>query len=172
MENILINNNNLKDEEITDFTTKVKLLLINSKNELLLGYANNEYQFPGGTQEDGESLMDTLKRELMEETGMELNVSLLEPFIKFTGYYKDWPQLGRNKKVDIYYYKVKTNEKPNFSRMHLTECEKENNFELRYVSLDDVETVLEMNMLEYGDPHGIAREMLELLKKYKNLLRK
>lgn len=104
MKNIIINNNNLSEGGMTDFATKVKLLLVNSNNELLLGYSNHEYQFPGGTQEEGESLIDTVKRELMEETGIIFNDDDLEPFVKHTGYYKDWPRVGRNKKVEIYYY--------------------------------------------------------------------
>lgn len=170
MKSIIINNNNLNEEEMTDFTCKVKLLLINSKNELLLGYSNNEYQFLGGTQEDGELLMDTAKRELMEEAGIEIKDNLLELFAKSTGYYKDWPSLGRNKKVEIYYYEIRTDEKPNLNKMNLTESERKNGFELRYVLLDDVSSVLEENMLKYGDIHGIAKEMIHLLKIYKYFL--
>lgn len=170
MKSIIINNDNLNEEEITDFTTKVKLLLINSNNELLLGYSNNEYQFPGGTQEDGESLIDTVKRELMEETGIEIKDYLLESFAKSTGYYKDWPKIGRNKKVEIYYYEIRTDEKPNIKKMNLTEMERKNNFELRYVLLNEAEFVLEENMLEYGDVHGIGKEMINLLKIYKCFL--
>ena len=168
MKNIIINNNNLSEGEMTDFATKVKLLLVNSNNELLLGYSNHEYQFPGGTQEEGESLIDTVKRELMEETGIIFNGDDLEPFVKHTGYYKDWPRVGRNKKVEIYYYEIKTDKKPDLNKMNLTEHEKEGNFELRYVSLNEVEPILEENALQYGDTHGIAKEMIRILYIYKN----
>lgn len=52
--------------------------------------------------------------------------------------------------------------------MNLTEHEKEGNFELRYVSLNELESVLEKNGLKYGDPHGIAKEMIRILYIYKN----
>lgn len=170
MKEIVTNINNLNEEDMTDFTVKVKLLLVNSKNELLLGYSHHEYQFPGGTQEDGESLIDTVKRELMEETGIMLDKSIINPFVKSLGYYKDWPSEGRNKKVEIYYYEIKTDEKPNLDKIKLTEKEKEGNFTLRYISLDNVEAELENNVKDYGDPHGIANEMINLLKIYKEML--
>lgn len=167
MRKIVVNTNNLFEKDMTDFVTKVKLLLVNSKNELLLGYCYNEYQFPGGTQEYGESLIDTVKRELMEETGISLKNTFLEPFALAVGYYKDWPQEGRNKKVEIYYYEIKTDELPNIDKCNLTEKEKLGNFELRYISLDNVEDELNKNVLEYGDSHGIAKEMLNILEIYK-----
>ena len=49
-----------------------------------------------------------------------------------------------------------------------TESEKEGNFELRYIPLEKVEKELIKNRDEYGDIHGVAREMLEVLKVYKN----
>ena len=167
MREIVMNVDNLREEDITDFTTKVKLLLVNSKDELLLGYSHHEYQFPGGTQEDGEALEDTVKRELMEETGIILTDEKINAFVKSLGYYKDWPCVGRNKKVEIYYYEVKTDEKPDFENIKLTEKEKDGNFTLRYVSLDNVEKELENNVKKYGDPHGIAYEMIGLLRIYK-----
>jgi len=72
MEHIIINNHNLTEEEITDKIKKVKILLINSNSDILLGYSHNDYQFPGGTHEEGEELIDTVNREIEEETGMRL----------------------------------------------------------------------------------------------------
>lgn len=163
---IITNVNNLKEEDMTDFVTKVKLLLVNSNKELLLAYSHNEYQFPGGTQEEGELLNEIVFRELKEETGIEINIPSLKPFVKSVGYYKDWPSLGKNKKVEIYYYEIKTDEKPRLDKLNLTDSEKNGNFELRFVALDNVLDELDRNVLMYDDPHGIAREMKELLKIY------
>lgn len=170
MKEIVVNVDNLREEDVTDFTTKVKLFLVNSKSELLLGYSYNEYQFPGGTQEDGETLDATVKRELVEETGIVLNDWRISPFLKSSGYYKDWPSVGRNKKVLIYYYEIKTDEKPNFDRIKLTDKEKEGNFTLRYVSLNNIEEELKNNAKKYGDAHGISNEMINLLSIYNEML--
>lgn len=55
---------------------------------------------------------------------------------------------------------------PNLDNLNLTE--KAGNFELRYISLDDVEEELKKNAKEFEDPHGITKEMLNLIKIYKN----
>lgn len=169
MKKIITNVDNLKEEDMTELVRKVKILLINSKNELMLGYSHNEYQFPGGTQEVNEELIDTINREITEETGIDLNLKKLNAFACAIGYYKDWPKEGKNKKIEIYYYEVKTDEKPNFDNLNLTDSEKEGDFELRYINLDNVEQELINNAEMYGDKHGIAKEMLNLLKVYKEV---
>ena len=166
MKKITKNSNNLKDEEINEVVKRVKILLINSKNEVLLGYSHNTYQFPGGHVDDGESLIQTVNREIQEETGMILNVKNIKPFACAIGYYKDWPKEGTNRKTEIYYYEVKTNDKPNLDNTKYTDSEKEGKFELRYISLADVVQKLNNNIKQYGDNKGIAKEMLELFEIY------
>ena len=167
MEKIITNNYNLKEEDMNEVVKRVKILLINSKNQILLGYSNNEYQFPGGHVEIDEALIDGINREIEEETSIKLNITTIEPFACAMGYYKDWPKEGINRKIEIYYYEIKTDEKTNMSKTRLTEKEKSGNFELRYIDLDKVEEELINNSEKYGDPHGITKEMLELFKLYK-----
>lgn len=57
MKNIITNQYNLTDYEITEIVRRVKILIINSNDEILLGYSHNNYQFPGGHVEDGEELI-------------------------------------------------------------------------------------------------------------------
>lgn len=167
MKELITNKYNLKEEEMTEVVKRVKILIINSNNEILLGYSHNDYQFPGGHVEDNEELIETVNREIKEETGIELNLNNIEPFARKSGYYKDWPEEGKNRKIEIYYYEVKTDEKPNLNNTSYTEHEKEGNFELRYIPLSKVEEELEKNINEYGDKKGIGKEMLELFKAYK-----
>ena len=166
MEKLIINNDNLHDNDITEIVKRVKVLLVNSKNEILIAYSNNEYQFPGGHVEDNEELFQTINREIKEETGIELNIKDVIPFACTIGYYKDWPNPGNNRKTEIYYYEIKIDEKPNLNNTKYTENELNNNFELRYISLDKFEEELLNNVKLYGDKHGIANEMLEIFKKY------
>lgn len=167
MEQIITNDYHLKDEDMTEIVKRVKVLLINSKNELLLGYSDNEYQCPGGHVEDGENLIDTINREIKEETGILLGIKKIDPFACTLGYYKDWPIVGNNRKIEIYYYEIKTDIKPDLSNTKYTEREKEGNFELRYIPIDDVENELIRNVEVYGDKHGIAKEMLKMFEVYK-----
>lgn len=169
MKKLIVNRDNLKEEDMTEVVKRVKVLLTNSNNEILLGYSRNEYQFPGGHVEENENLIDTVKREVMEETGIILQDENIEPFACNLGYYKDWPEVGKNRKIEIYYYEIKTDEKPNLENTKYTENEKKGNFELKYINLDNVEKELLDNANEYGDPHGITKEMIELFKIYKEL---
>ena len=169
VEKLITNDYNLKEEDVTEVVKRVKLLIINNKNEILLGYSNNEYQCPGGHVEDKESLVNAINRELREETGIELNIKEISPFLYSVGYYKDWPEKGKNRKVEIYYYEIKTDEKPNLNNTEYTLSEKEGNFELRSVPLESVEEVFTNNANKYGDKHGIAKEMIKVFKIYKSL---
>ena len=70
MKEIVFNEDNLTDKDINEEVTRVKALIINSNDEIMLGYSNKTYQFPGGHLEDGETFIECLKREVMEETGI------------------------------------------------------------------------------------------------------
>ena len=170
MEQLITNNYNLTDSDMTEVVKRVKVLLVNSNNDVLLGYSHNNYQFPGGHVEENETLVQAVNREILEETGIELNITNIEPFACAIGYYKDWPAEGKNRKIEIYYYEVKTDEKPNLENTEYTENEKDGNFELRYIPLLDVENVLRTNAEEYGDKKGIAREMIDLFGVYKTTI--
>ena len=170
MKQLITNNYNLTDSDMTEVVKRVKVLLVNSNNDVLLGYSYNNYQFPGGHVEENETLVQAVNREVLEETGIELNITNIEPFACAIGYYKDWPAEGKNRKIEIYYYEVKTDEKPNLENTEYTENEKNGNFELRYIPLSDVENVLKTNAEEYGDENGIAREMIDLFGVYKTTI--
>lgn len=170
MKQLITNKYNLTDSDMTEVVKRVKVLLVNSNNDVLLGYSHNNYQFPGGHLEENETLVQAVNREVLEETGIELNITNIEPFACAIGYYKDWPAEGKNRKIEIYYYEVKTDEKPNLENTEYTENEKDGNFELRYIPLLDVENVLKTNAEEYGDKKGIAREMIDLFGVYKTTI--
>lgn len=168
MKKIVTNKYNLTEDDVTEVVKRVKILAINSNNEILLGYSHNDYQFPGGHVDEGESLLQAVKREMLEETGIDLKMENEEPFAVALGYYKDWPAEGKNRKIEIYYYEIKNDEKPNLDKTSYTENEKDGGFELRFIPLNKVEDELRKNAEEFGDKRGIAREMLELFEIYKS----
>ena len=55
MKESIYNYDNLKLEDVDEVIVRTKALLINSSNEILLGYSHHTYQFPGGHLEEGES---------------------------------------------------------------------------------------------------------------------
>ena len=72
MKETIYNYDYLKDEDITEVVIRTKALIINNKN-IILGNENNIYQFPGGHLEENETFEECLKREVLEETGIEID---------------------------------------------------------------------------------------------------
>ncbi len=166
MERIVINEYNIKDEDINEIETRVKAILINKKDEVLLGYAKNKYQFIGGHVEEKETLVETAEREILEETGIELSIDKsLKPVAKYECYWKDEPKVNQNKKLEIYYYILKCDKKVNYDKTNYTEEEKKNNFELRYIPISNLENEIIDNCNKYESAKGIAEEMLEVVKR-------
>ncbi len=159
---LIKNKYNLKEKDITDKTTKIKVFLKN-KDILYIGYARDNYQLPGGTHEEGETLSDTLIREIKEEVGIELNKENYKPFLLLKSYYKNWPSDNRNKLVEIYYFEVETNKKPNINNINLTQNEKEKDFKILEVPFNNIKELLEENLSLYEDKQGITKELLEII---------
>ena len=160
---LVTNKYNLKESDVSEVVVRVKALLINSKNEILLGYSHNDYQFPGGHIEENENLIQALNREVEEETGIKLNLKRKRYFAVSIGYWKDHPVLGNNRKTVVYYFMVNTDKVPDLKNTSYTESEIKGNFELRYIPLKNVVEVLKDNAKIYGDKFGITREMIELI---------
>ncbi len=166
MKHIIIHDNNLTEKDMEGTETRVKTILINDKNEILLGYAKNAYQFIGGHVEENESLIETAQREIQEETGINLKLDKsLKPVAKYTRYKENEPYSKKNKKIEIYYYILKCNEKINYDNTNYTEDEKKNNFELRYIPIKNFKNEIIENSKKYANARGITREILELMKR-------
>jgi len=90
MKEIIIDNDNIKNEKIDEEVTRVKALIVNDKNEILLVHCYDEYQFPGGHLEDGEKNEDGLLREIKEETGIITKIEDYSYFITVKDYTKNY----------------------------------------------------------------------------------
>ena len=82
---------------------------------------------------------------------------------------KDWPEVGKNRQAEIYYYIVNTNDKINVNNIHLTEGEKQNNFKIELVDLDETIQFLEKGMQEIEENKVIAPDMIEAIKEAKRI---
>jgi len=161
MKTILINEDNMTDNDIKEVETRVKAILINDNNEILMGHSYDTYQFIGGHVENNEDLLVTLSREIIEEAGIDLHLKNIEPIALYTRYKEN-----DSKKLLIYYYVIHTNAKPNRNNTNYTKEEVIGNFDLRYVKVSDLKQVIEEN-LKYNKgkelSNDISKEILLLL---------
>ena len=159
----IINYDHIKNEHILDGVIRVKALMINSKKEILLASAYTTIQFPGGHLEEGESLEETLKREVLEETGIVLSGDY-EPFFCLKYFLKDYPVIGNNRSIEIYYYCVFTDEVYNLDNVYLDDQERNGNFTLTYVALKKLKKYLKSNPGNLAINHIVTNEMLMAVK--------
>lgn len=166
MKETIYNYDYLKDEDITEVVIRTKALIINNKN-IFLGNENNIYQFPGGHLEAGETFIECLKREVLEETGIEIDDNEIKrPFMKVTYLNKDWPEIGKNRKSEIYYYLIETSKNPDMSRVKYTCHEKQGNFRIESIPLSESISVIESNISKNENNKVIAPDMIMAIKEY------
>jgi len=165
MKEVFINKENLLESEIDEVVVRTKALIINDKEEITLVYSHKSYQFPGGHLEAGESLIDCLKREVKEETGIDLDndISL---FYKIKYYNKNYRDTNKNRENDIYYYIVRTNKKYNINNVSFDEWEKDGNMKIVQIPIKDVEDTLMKTVNDNNINKIIYEEMMEVINEY------
>ena len=62
MKRIIINEENIDTNKMDETVIRVKALMINKKEELLVVHNNYTYQFPGGHWREEETLEESLSR--------------------------------------------------------------------------------------------------------------
>ena len=166
MKVVIHNDDNLKETDITEKIYRSRGVIINSQNEILLGYCKNTYQFPGGYLEEGETIEEGLKREVQEETGIVIKDTNLKPFYVIKYYSKDWPTENTNRYTEFNYFLISTDEKPNLENTNFDIVEKEYNYELRYVKLSELEEVLNKSLDDNPKNKKVYPEILDVIKTY------
>ena len=168
MKIIEINEEDRPIEIFDEIVIRTKALLINNDNQILLGYADGVYQFPGGHLKEGETLEECLKRELKEETGMDIDTSNMKPFLKLAHNYENYNGSNKNKRIEIYYYFIKSDLKYNLAETDYDDNEKLLNYQLERFNLEDVKHVLINNIDNNPINKYIVEEMLIALNEYDN----
>lgn len=168
MKKIFINDDNLEIEDLDYEVIRVKGLVVNSRDEVLIAFNNNTYQFPGGHVELEEDKEMALIREIKEETGIGIK-SVSGPFMEIVTYAKKYFGSDKNVCNRIFYYRVLSDDTPNLEETNYDELEKQSEFGLFYVYIDDLEHFLH-NCLKNGTiDESIGREMLLVLEEYNYL---
>ena len=169
MKEILYNYDNLKLEDINEVVTRTKALILND-NSIYICNENNIYEFPGGHLEINETLEECLKREIKEEMGIDIiDEEISKPFMKVTFLNKDWPEIGKNRKSEIYYYVVKTNKKFDVTKTQYTEQEIKNNFKVEELPLSSTIDIIRKNIPNNEKNKIISPDMITAIEEYLKL---
>lgn len=163
MKEVIYNPDNLIRDNIKDITIRTKALIINNGN-LLIGNENNIYQFPGGHLEENESLEECLKREILEETGINIELKEIgKPFFKVSYLVKN--DKG-NRIAEVYYFGIKTNKLPDLNKINLTTHEIENNFKIESIPLKDSIEIIKNNIPNNEKNKIISKDMILAIEEY------
>lgn len=165
MKQILINEDNLREEELEGTVIRVKAMLINSSGEILLAHNNGTYQFPGGHKEDDEDMDVTLIREVKEETGIDVELDM-GPFMQIVTYDSNYFGTGKKMCSKIYYYLIHTDEVPNYQETNYDELELQTEFNLIYTDVAGLGDFLDEAVVEGSLDPNICREMRLVVEEY------
>ena len=165
MKRVIINNDNLDTTKIDETVIRVKALMKNDKEEMLIVHNNYTYQFPGGHWKEYESLEESLSREIKEETGITLKIEL-GPFMVIEEYYSNYLDTGKTRCNKIYYYIVHNEEGPKIEEMSLSELERTTDFNLFYIPVKNMNQFLEQCIENHSIERVIGEEMLAVMQEY------
>lgn len=171
MKEIILNKGKLKEDELTDVIEKSRIVLRNEDDELVFARFGRVYMLPGGKIEPGETPVDAVKRELMEETTINILLDDIEPFAVVYNYLRDYEiEDGslENRLVKTYYFSGSTTD-DTIEYFNLTQNEKEDNLRGFFIDIEEGIELLQDYNKENPKATYLALETLKVLDEYKNI---
>ena len=158
----IYNYDNLTSDAIDETTTRARAIIINSNRKVLMCYSNGlqHYEFPGGHLEKNETLDEGLKIEILEETGITIDLEKVKPFYAIKYYCKNYHNSGKNRLVEIYYYVIYCDSAYDESKKQLDINEIIKNYECRYISIDNLKNALIENKKNTKENNSALDDML------------
>lgn len=168
-----LNPNNLTMTDIDRQQHRVKVILLNSKDEVLLCKRNGVFNFIGGHIEKGEGPLDCAQREVREETGITVRLgNFRPPFYKLQCFEQNYYGLNLNYFTTIQFLTGKTDAPIDLTKRALDENESKQVFTLEYVPYRNLRAALEANreVARAEKREFITDEMLHVLDQYDEYL--
>ena len=166
---IEFNENNLSLNEIDKTTNKVRGIVINNNtNQILLVNYAELFMLPGGKVDEGETNYEALRREILEESGIEIEEA--HQFLQINSYDKNYYDRKSgviNRLTRTTFYIIETTKDIDESKKILTESEKNKKHTIRFVDLDSVESLVEGNQTTNYKRIQFDREILTVISNYK-----
>ena len=166
-----VNSNNLSINEIDSYSMKVRAILLDDNNNILIANYSNVFLFPGGALERGETKEQAIIRELREETGCTYQLDELSYLATVRHFQKDYPKIcaqPQNRLVVTHYYigRYKNILK---SKQLLSQRERYNNFGLRMIPINQAKEIIENTKSNNPRYDYFVEEILTILDYYKNM---
>lgn len=171
MKEIKINKAKLKDDEITEVLDKARIVLRNDDGDFVLSHFERIYFLPGGKMELGETPVDTIKREVMEETNINILLDDTEPFLLVKNYLRDYKSSDGtivNRLVNTYYFTGFTS-KEDIEYFNLTIAEKRDDLRAFFIDMEEAIELLKEYNKDNPKATYLALETLRVLDEYKEL---
>lgn len=167
---LVLNDENMQINEISEFNSKVRAILIDEENRVLIANYGGVFLFPGGSIDAKESINEAIIRELREETGMiyeERDLTFLAQLDFFQKNYMKRNGMIKNRLIRTYYF-IGNIKKIELKHQCLTEKEKKDGFKLELVPLSEFERFILNNQNDNFRNIYFQREMIEIIKLYRN----
>ena len=165
---VIHNEDKLTLNDANRVTRRAKLIVENSKEEILICHMGVKYFLIGGHVDNDESDEKCLTREVAEESGITLNFSNILPIASSNYINKDYPEEGTITYTNSNYYALEYDLVPNIEMQNLTEEEIKENFELMYIPKTEVINFLENNK-KTCQRKGTLSDTIMAIKVYLNL---
>lgn len=140
---LIKNYENLKYDTLVQ---KVRGIIIDENNRIMIIKIEDNYALPGGDIEDGENKDAAIKRELAEEIGLYIdNIDYLVTFIHYHEHYLYIKSVGEGTRININHYYLKRIHSSELKKNNPTDFEKEHHIEVHALSYDEIITLTECN---------------------------
>lgn len=134
METITIDLMNYKEGSKVFKRTAVRGIIERDGKFLIIFSKYGDHKFPGGGMNVGETLEETLIREVQEETGYAVVLDSMKVWLKV--YEKRKGEYDNLLEMESYYYFCEVEENP--GHRNLDEYEKEYDYQVKWLRLEDV----------------------------------
>lgn len=162
---IIHNENNLTLMDVNKIVRRSKLIVENSKGEILICHMGTKYFLIGGHIDNDESDEQCLTREVYEESGVKIKFKNILPIASSNYINKDYNNITY---INTNYYFIKYDLIPDIKNQNLTQEEKNKNFNLIYIPKSEVLVFLEKNR-KISQENGTLSDTIMAIKVYLNL---